>query len=129
MEKFLSLSVRSPVGSLEYFHMDKEGWIVWIAKMWKPLLDYTPTVSQLSNGWYAFLFLEEAYESRIINGIWFIDKGYLMLWRWWSRFDPYRSKVHKRHLWVLLLYLPLSLWTRESLRVIGNFLKRFITFD
>ena len=82
MEKFLSLSVRSPVGSLEYFHMDKEGWIVWIAKMWKPLLDYAPIVSHLSNGWVVFLFLEETDVAKILTRPWLIDKGSLVLWRW-----------------------------------------------
>ena len=96
--------------------------------MWKPLLDYAPTVSRLSNGWYVFIFLEEAYAIRVLNDLWLIDKESLMLWRRWSGFDPCRLKMCKKHLWVLLSDLPLILWTKESLRVIGNVLGHFITF-
>ena len=128
MEKVSSLSARSLVGRLEYCLMEKEGWLICIARMWKPLLCYAPTINSLSNGWYVFIFIEEAHAIRVLNGLWLIDKGSLMLWRRWSGFDPGLSKMCKRHLWVLLSDLPLPPWTKESLWVIGNILGRFITF-
>ena len=46
---------------------------------WKPLFDYIPTISLLSNGWIVFVFLEEEHCSRILEGIWRIGGSSLVL--------------------------------------------------
>ena len=76
------------VGRLEYCKMGKAAWVNWATDHWKPLFDYIPTISLLSNGWIVFIFLEEAYCNHILEGIWRIGAGSLVLGCWHSHFDP-----------------------------------------
>ena len=58
--------------------MGKMAWVDWATEHWKPLIDYIPTISLLSNGWIVCVFLEEAHCSHILEGIWCIDSGSLV---------------------------------------------------
>ena len=41
-------------------------------------------------------------------------------------FDPSKEKIRNRHLWVLLLGLPLEFWNKPTFMEIGNELSRFL---
>ena len=120
MECVSSLCTRALVSRLEYCRMNKAAWVEWASEHWKQLFDYIPTISLLSNGWIVFVFLEEEHYSRILDGIWRIGKGSLVLGRWHSKFDPLRERISKHHLWVLLPHLPFPLWSRQILEGTGN---------
>ena len=67
-------------------------------KHWKPILTYVSTISLLANGWLVFVFLEDKEASKMLNSLWKIDKGSLVLSRWRVDFDPLRERVVKCHL-------------------------------
>ena len=81
MERVSSLCSRALIRRLEYCRMSKATWVEWASEHRKPLFDYIPTISLLSNGWIVFVFLEEEHYSRILDGIWRIGKGSLVLGR------------------------------------------------
>ena len=112
MDRVSSLCSRALIGRLEYCRLNKASWVDWANDYWKPLFNYIPTISLLSNGWIVFVFLEPEHCTRALEGIWRIGKGSLVLGRWHSNFDPLRERVTKRHLWVLLPHLPFPLWSR-----------------
>ena len=49
-----------------------------------------------------------------------------MLWCWTVHFDPYKKKMDKCHLWLLLLGLPLQFRTKEILVNLANHLGKYI---
>ena len=59
--------------------MNKASWVNWGSEHWKPLFDYIPTISLLSNGWIVFVLLDADHCSRVLEGIWRIGKGSLVL--------------------------------------------------
>ena len=75
------------------------------------------------------MFLEKAYALSVLNSLWRIREGSLVLDRWHIHFDPQRERVKKRHLWVLLPSLPLPLWNREVMEGIGNTIGRFVAVE
>ena len=52
-----------------------------------------------------------------------------MLKRWRVSFDPTIDYFRYRHLWVLLLGLPLHFWNAKALEAIRNYLGKFIMVD
>ena len=47
--------------------------------------------------------------------------------KWWhSALDPKTKNIHFKHIWVLLLGIPLEMWNREAFAVIGNYLSLFL---
>ena len=66
------------------------------------------------------VFLEDAHASTILDSLWRIGAGSLVLSRWHAHFDPFRERVRKRNLWVLLPALPFPLWSWGFLEGIAN---------
>ena len=115
-----ALSSRALIGRLEYASLDKKQWFEWASEKWKPLLTYVPAISLLVRGWIVFVFLEDGHTTSLLNKIWRVEKGSLVLDRWHVHFDPVRERVKKRHLWSLLPGLPFPLWNRAILEGIGD---------
>ena len=109
MDRVTSLCSRALVGRLEYCHMGKKDWVEWATTHWKHVLTYISNISLLSNGWIVFVFLEVEHAAIILESIWRIGNGSLVLGHWHTHFDPLRERVTKRHLWVLLPSLPFPL--------------------
>ena len=84
LDRVSSLCSRALIGRLEYCKMDKASWVKWASDNWKPLFDYIPTISLLSNGWIVIVFLDEGHCTSVLEGIWRIGKGSLVLDRWHS---------------------------------------------
>ena len=55
------------------------------------MLTYIPTISLLSNGWIVFVFLEAQHATLILETIWRMGLGSLVLGRWHTHFDPLRE--------------------------------------
>ena len=83
-------------------------------------------MSRLENKWFVFFFLEGKDASRILDLLWPIYNGSLILSRWHTGFDPLREIVTVRHLWVLFLSLPLPFWSKDILVGIENCLGHFV---
>ena len=62
--------------------MSKDEWVDWDTIHWNPNLNYIPTISLLANKWLVFVFIEEKDASRILNTLWTIQKGSLVLIHW-----------------------------------------------
>ena len=93
------------------------------------MLAYIPTISLLSNGRIVFVFLEADHVALILDTIWRIGAGSLVLGCWHTHFDPLRERVTKRHLWVLLPSLPFPLLSKSILEGIANTVGRFVAVD
>lgn len=109
--------------------MDKNSWVSWANEHWKPLFNYIPTISLLSRGWIVFVFLDPVHCTRVLDQMWRVGKGSLVLGRWHANFDPCKEKVSRRHLWVLLPQLPFPLWSKSILEGIGNTIGRFVAVE
>ena len=79
MDRVSLLCSGALIEKLEYCTMGKKDWVDWAIEHWKPLIDYIPTISLLSNCWIVFVFLEEAHCLRILEGIWRIGSDSLVL--------------------------------------------------
>ena len=74
----------------------------------------------LVNGWVVFHFLSEEDKRAIEGWFWVIGRGYLVLVRWKVDFDPWKSKLAKRHLWVILLRFRLHCWNIKGFMAVVN---------
>ena len=74
-----NLCSRALIGRIEYVAMDKKEWFEWATKQWKPFLTYVPAISLLVWGWIVFVFLEEAHATSVLNRLWRVGKGSLVL--------------------------------------------------
>ena len=95
MDRIEALCSHALIGRLEYTQMGKNNWQAWAAENWKPLFSYTPTISLLAKGWLVIVFLEEAHALSVLNSLWRIREGSLVLDRWHINFDPLRERVKK----------------------------------
>ena len=86
------------IGHLKYCSMNKEEWVAWATTHWQPIFNDVPTISLLANKWLVFVFIEDVDASRILNSLWTIENGSLVLIRWHSKFDLLKERVVKKHL-------------------------------
>ena len=93
MDKVETLCSRALIGGLDYCSMSKEGWVNWDTSYWKPLIHYVPTISLLANSWLVFVFIEAFDSSPILQNLWLVMDGSLVLNRWHSIFDPLTERV------------------------------------
>ena len=129
MDMVETLCCRALIGRLEYFSMSKEGWVDWETLHWKPLIHYVPSISLLANKWLVFVFLEESDALLILDKLWLVLDGFVVLKKWQSGFDPLTERVTVRHLWVLLPALPFPLWNKDVLINLTNLLGRFVALE
>ena len=92
MERVGELSHKVLIGRLEYRRLGKKEWVDWATTHWKPLINYVPTISLLAKGWLVFVFLEVEHALIILNSLWSMGKGFLVLNRWHAAFDPLRER-------------------------------------
>ena len=109
--------------------MSKDGWVDWATLHWKPLIHYVPSISLLANNWLVFVFLEESDASLILENLWPVLEGSVVLKKWHSGFDPLTERVAVRHLWVLLPALPFPLWNKDVLINLANLLGQFVALE
>ena len=74
-----ALCSRALIGRLEYASMDKKEWFASTTKHWNPFLSYVPAISLLVRGWIVFVFLEDAHATSVLNRLWRVGKGSLVL--------------------------------------------------
>ena len=129
MEKVGTLCRRALIGRLEYCSLMKEGCVEWATSYWKPLIHYVPSISLLENKWLVFVFIKEPDASLILEKLWPVFYGSLVLKQSHSRFDLLTKRVTIRHLWVLLPALPFPLWNKDVLIDLANLLGWFVALE
>ena len=129
MEWVDALCTKALIGRLEYCSMGEKDWIDWETTHWKPLLTYVPTISLLAQGWLVLVFLEAEPATLVLDSLWKIGKGSLVLNQWHVAFDPLRERVFKRHMWVILSALPFPLWSKGLLEGIANTIGIFVVLE
>jgi hypothetical protein len=120
LEDSCTLSLCALVGRYAYRSRCKRPLDVWMESTWEPVLGYSLEVLTLPRGWLGFIFKTPKDTEFILGKFWDFDGGSLMLKRWRIHFDPSTEYFSFRHLWVLLLGLPLQLWNTRALEAIGN---------
>jgi len=129
LEEVCNLALCALVGRLDYRSCCKQTLTDWMQCNWEPVLGYSPEVMTLLRGWIGFVFKSPEDSMRIIERFWGYGGGILMSRRWCISFDPSTKYFSFRHLWVLLLGLPLQMWNAKALEAIGNALGHFINID
>ena len=81
------------------------------------------------NDWMRFHFLTEESLQVILDRFRVVGKGSLVFFRWHTRFNPWKEKVTKRQLWVILLGLSLQCWSFEGFMLVSNAIGRFILVE
>ena len=93
LDRVEALCTRALIDRLEYTRMRKNDWQIWAAENWKPLFSYTPSISLLARGWIVIVFLEEAHALSVLNSLWRIREGSLVLDCWHIHFHPQKERV------------------------------------
>ena len=88
-----------------------------------------PSISLLANRWLVFVFIEASDASLILQNLWPVMDGSLVLNRWHLGFDPLTERVTIRHLWVLFPALPYPLWNKDILVALANMIGRFVALE
>jgi len=101
----------------------------WIHDVWNSMVGYFPRFGLLSNHWIIFDFMFEYDLIKILEIMWVIGRGVLMLKRWVPWFNPYMYSFKKRCLWMLLPNFPKELWVLKVFKNIGDMVGRFVYFD
>ena len=79
MDRVEALCSRAFISGLEYVSMDKKDWFAWATEHWKPFLSYVPAISLLVWDWIVLVFLEAAHATSVLNRLWRVGKGSLVL--------------------------------------------------
>jgi hypothetical protein len=101
----------------------------WVHSNWWPLIGYDLEITHLTHGWICFCFKTPEDCTLILERLWTLDGGSIMLKRWRISFDPTQDYFRHRHFWVLLPGLPLHFWNLKALESIDNALGRFICVE
>lgn len=129
LDRIVSLQKHALVGRWHFPSMEDGQFRIWIGDNWNALLGYIPKIVRLMNNWYSFHFLKEQDLEIIFSLPWVHDKSFLALHKWYIGFNPLRSTPQNNYIWVKLLSLPIELWSKETLAVIGNAIGKFIYVD
>ena len=84
LDRVENLRRRALIGRLEYISMSKDGWVDWETIHWKPIIHYVPSINLLANNWLVFVFLEESDASLILENLWPVLEGSVILKKWHS---------------------------------------------
>jgi hypothetical protein len=122
-------SLRGLVGKFGYKAMEAKEIHNWVSECWGPVLSYIPEAYIFSKGWFCFLFQSPEDAEQILNKVWIVKNGSLMLKCWHVAFNPKKEIIRYRHLQVLMFGCPLLVWNREAFREIGNAIGKFLFVD
>ena len=107
LDKVVGMRKRTLIGRLEYCKFTGPEMKAWMTSNWEPVIGYTPRFSVLMKGWFCFHFISESEATDILDRFWTIQKGSLVLEKWYTSFDTETTPIRKRHLWALLPGFPL----------------------
>jgi hypothetical protein len=91
LEDACTMAMCMLVGRLSYRKFCHTPLEDWVASNWKPLLGYSLEVFYLSQGWFGFRCRTSEDASLLLDTLWVVDGGSIMLKRWRINFDPSRE--------------------------------------
>jgi hypothetical protein len=124
-----SLALCGLVGRLSYRYLCNESIPEWVEHNWKRELGYAPEIRYLTKGWYGFICRSPEDSARSLAKKWMVGRSSMMIKRWRLDFNPDTESFQMRHLWVLLLGLPLHFWNAAAMEAIGKYLGSFVSLD
>jgi hypothetical protein len=107
LEESVRLSLCGLVGRFTYHALSFDSLPEWLLDNWLPILGYVSELISLSFGWFGFIFNTPEDLQLILDTFWTMGSGSIMLKRWRVSFNPSTDSFCFRHVWVLLLRLPL----------------------
>jgi len=122
-----SLALCGLVDRLSYRYLCNESIPEWVEHKWKRELGYAPEIRYLTKGWYGFICRSPEDSARLLAKKWMVGRSSMMIKRWRLDFNPDTKSFQMRHLWVLLLGLPLHLWNATTMEAIGKSLGSFVS--
>jgi len=125
----ITLYLCTLVGRLCYRHLCKTDLAVWVQNSWRPFLGYVPEISFLTRGWLSFHLCSPKDSTLILDWLWQLDDGNLMLKRRRISFDPSEDYFRLWHFLVLFPSLPLYLWNEKAFEPVGNTLGWFVSVN
>jgi hypothetical protein len=85
------------VGRIAYKNLYVESFIVWIERVWVPVLGYLPEVIFLTKGWVGIICATPEDAELLLSRNWINGKSSLMLKRWRLAFSPETEYFSVRH--------------------------------
>lgn len=121
----LSLAERGLVGQFKGLWPSPKTVQKWVERNWTASIDGKISIRFCGRGYYTFHF--ETKEDRdLIFGPYFMDTRGLYLNRWTPDFDPKMDIPNVFPVWVRLPHLPLHCWGDDSIKAIGNAVRKYI---
>lgn len=117
------------MGRWHFLEMDDAEMRKWLEVQWKPLIGYTPIISNLMKECYYFHFFSASDVETILKCPWVYRRSFLALYRWYIGYNPLKNTPLNNLIWVKLPKLPLEMWSKETLAEIGNSIGRFFYVD
>ena len=79
---------------------------------------------------FSFIFLLVEYWKILIEyKFWVIESGTLVVFRWHSGFNPWKERLKKMNIWVVLLGFPLPCWNLAIFMVVAKAIGHFILIE
>ena len=129
IDMVFSLTNRDLVWKFEFVKLTRMDIMEWICLKWEPIIKTVPRVLMLMNRCIWFQFISEEDRKNIEEQFWVIEKGSLVHMRWNSRFKPWKEKLRKRHLYVMLQGFPQHCWNLADFVVVANLIGKFILIE
>jgi len=125
-KKSLSLAERVLIGQSTCIFPSMKKMDFWLEKIWNSLIKGLLNHFFCGRGFFNFLF--ECKDIHLIfrSGPYFLGVRNIYLNEWTLDFNPKNDIPYVVSVWVRLPHLPLHCWNDDALRIIGNFIGRYI---
>jgi hypothetical protein len=129
LEDTCRLAFCALVGRFAYGHFCRDKLPIWANRVWSSMLGYSPELVQLPKGWWGIICRSLDDVDLLLARRWLNGDSSFMLKKWRVSFNQETKYFMFRHLWILLLGLPLHMWNEGALKDIGDALDSFISVD
>jgi hypothetical protein len=92
----------------------------WVRRVWNKYIGYAYVFHLSSMGYIIIVFQSKMDKPNTLVGKWYWDNSIISLNNWTPLFDPMRERLEIKLLWVKSHSLPLQLWYKSLLTLIGN---------
>lgn len=107
MDLVSQLSSCNLVGKFMFHNIFSKEAMLWLESSMSTFLGYPPTINFLMKGWLSITCHSELDALAILKKTWILGICSLVLKRWQPVFNPKTKPFKTRHVWALLLGLPL----------------------
>jgi len=97
LEESVSLSLCDLVERISYKRLCHSDLTEWVHTTWRPIMGYAPEITRLTQDWLCFKFKTLEDTTTILEWLWTLDGGSLMLKIWRISFNPTHDYFLLRH--------------------------------